>query len=108
MDGWLILAAGCAIVALVFFLLWRSALRAQTEAERLTAQAGRAAKEAQVTSARQSAFLAALQLAQTDAAILLSPQRIVLEWNPPEEAEADVVWRGLPGGHAARQKVEAR
>src|SRR5512137_2454463 len=81
MDGWLILAAGCAIVALVFFLLWRSALRAQAEAERLTGQAGRAAKETQVTSARQSAFLAALQLAQTDAAILLSPERIVLEWN---------------------------
>ena len=95
MNGWMILALASAAVAIVIAVLWRRALAAQVEAERLAVRAERAAQEAQQASATNAAYLAALQLAQTEAVFIIGPDSTVLKWNPA--ASTLFGFQGPPG-----------
>ena len=86
MNGWIFLALAGTAAAAGFYIAWRRTLAAQAEIERLAAQAERAAQDAHQAATRNAAYLAALQLAQTEAVLLISPERIVLNWNPAANA----------------------
>lgn len=75
----LVILAGA---ALIFFMLWRKALRAQAAAERLTAQAQTATQAQHQTCEQTLAQLTALHLAETDAIVLISTERQIVRLNP--------------------------
>jgi len=75
--GWLAAAA-----AVAFFILWRRALRSKADAERTAAHSERAVQETRQAAAQNAAYLAAVQLAQTEAVLLISPTGMVLGCNP--------------------------
>jgi two-component system phosphate regulon sensor histidine kinase PhoR len=79
--GWL-----AAVAAVAFFVLWRRALASKVDAERTAAHGERAAQETRQTAAQNAAYLAALQLAQTEAVLLISPSGTVLSCNPAATA----------------------
>jgi len=86
MDGWMALALASLIAVAVLFIVWRRALSARAEAEAQVSRAQRAAEAAGDEARQTTAFLAALQAVQTEAAIVISPKRQVLAWNAVAES----------------------
>ncbi len=94
MTPWL-LSGLLLLIAVVLFIAWRRALRAEAEAERAAAHAEREWQEAQRAAQREAAQLAALNAAQPEPVILLAADRTVLHCNAaagalfarPERAE---------------------
>jgi two-component system phosphate regulon sensor histidine kinase PhoR len=68
------------------FVAWRRALAAQAEAERQALRAERNTQAARQEMQQTAAYLAALQAAQTEATIVISPKRQVLAWNSAAQA----------------------
>lgn len=95
MNFWTIAGWLAAAAAVVFLILWRRALTSTADAERAAARSERAAHEIRTTAAQNAAYLAALQLAQTEAVLLISPTGAVLSCNPAAGALFGL--RGAPG-----------
>ena len=85
MLPWL-LTASLALLALVFFLLWRRAQAAEIEAELAASRAGQAAQSAAMTARQEVARRLALSLAHADPVLLLDDNRTLLYANPPAQA----------------------
>jgi two-component system phosphate regulon sensor histidine kinase PhoR len=85
MTPWLLVAI-LALTAGVLFLLWQRARSAQTRAEQFTERASRTLREAEATVHQHAAQLAALILAQPEAVLIVSPERIVTHLNPAATA----------------------
>ena len=78
MNFWTIAGGLAVAAAVVFFILWRRSLTSTADAERAAARSERTAHEIRLTAAQNAAYLAALQLAQTEAVLLISPTGAVL------------------------------
>src|SRR5438045_842249 len=81
MITWII-AGLFALLALVFFLLWRQAAHATDESEWSATQAKRETHEATLAAQRRAEHLAALLVGAADPIVILSHELKILNLNP--------------------------